>query len=66
MIPLTEILIVRVTKALDGKGGSLSLGATIVIPAQGKCRGKMGFVGKVPGRNVFMGKTHQRKGRKDV
>lgn len=37
--PLTEIHIIRVTKALDCKAGSLSPGATIVMPAQGKYTG---------------------------
>lgn len=60
--PLTEILVLRVTKALDCKTGSLSPGATIMIPAQGKYRGMIGFLGKLPGRNMFMGNTC----RKDV
>ena len=64
--PFTEILIIRVTKALDCKAGSLSLEATIVIPAQGKYTGTIGFLGKLPGRNMFLSNKHQRKGKKEI
>lgn len=61
--PLTEILIIRVTIALDCKAGALSPEATIVTPAQGKYAGMIAFSGRLPGRNMFMGNKHQRKGR---
>lgn len=64
--PLTEIHIIGVTKALDCKAGSLSPRATIVMSAQGKYTGMIGFLGKLPGRHMLMGNTYQRKGRENV
>lgn len=64
--PLTEILIIQVAKALGCKAGSLSSEAAIVIPAQGKYTGMIGFLGKLPGRNMSLDKKHQKKGREEV
>lgn len=64
--PLTEMLIITVTKALDCKARLLSPEAAIVIPAQGKYTGTIGCLGNLPGEKVFMGNKHRRKRRVKV